>query len=83
MAYLTSFVALAFLQGDAGEPLIGAPIECRNPVMAIRRAEVLSRQPHVVGAIAFSRNGDPSIGQYSDTVVLRKFGDVPEDLSEL
>lgn len=83
MAYLTSFAALAFLQGDAGEPLTGEPIECRNPVMAIRRAEVLSRQPHVIGAIAFSRNGDRSIGQNSDTVVLRKFGDVPEDLSGL
>jgi hypothetical protein len=44
---------------------------------------VLSRQPHVIGAIAFSRNGDRSIGQNSDTVVLRKFGDVPEDLSGL
>jgi hypothetical protein len=31
---------------------------------------VLSRQPHVIGAIAFSRNGDRSIGQNSDTVVL-------------
>ncbi len=26
---------------------------------------------------------DPNVGEFSDAVVLKKFGDVPEDLSEL
>jgi len=30
-----------------------------------------------------SVQGDPNVGEFSDAVVLKKFGDVPEDLSEL
>ena len=39
--------------------------------------------PPIVGAVAFKRAGDPNVGEFSDAVVLKKFGDVPEDLSEL
>jgi hypothetical protein len=35
------------------------------------------------GAVAFKRAGDPNVGEFSDWVVLKKFGDVPEDLSAL
>jgi hypothetical protein len=33
------------------------------------------------GAVAFSRTGDPATGNFRDATVLRKFGDVPDDLS--
>jgi hypothetical protein len=36
-----------------------------------------------VGAVAFSRTGDPATGDFSDATVLRKFGVVPDDLSAL
>jgi hypothetical protein len=36
-----------------------------------------------LGAVAFSRTGDPATGDFSDATVLRKFGDVPDDLSAL
>ena len=39
--------------------------------------------PANAGAVAFKRAGDPNVGEFSDAVVLKKFGDVPEDLSEL
>jgi hypothetical protein len=45
------------------------------------RAEALSRKESHVGAVAFSRTGDPATGDFSDATVLRKFGDVPDDLS--
>jgi hypothetical protein len=35
------------------------------------------------GAVAFSRTGDPATGNFRDATVLRKFGDVPDDLSAL
>ena len=35
------------------------------------------------GAVAFSRTGDPATGDFSDAKVIRKFGDVPDDLSAL
>jgi len=47
------------------------------------RAEVLSRKSGNVGAIAFSRSGDPATGDFSDAKLIRKFGDVPDDLSSL
>jgi hypothetical protein len=47
------------------------------------RAEALSRKEGRVGAVAFSRTGDLATGDFSDVKVIRKFGDVPEDLSVL
>ena len=43
----------------------------------------MSRNPANVGAVAFKRSGDPNVGEFSDAVVLKSFGDVPKDLSEL
>jgi hypothetical protein len=43
----------------------------------------MSRDPANVGALAFKRAGDLNVGEFSDAVVLRKFGHVPDDLSEL
>ena len=40
-------------------------------------------RPSNAGAVAFKRAGDPNAGEFSDAVALKKFGDVPEDLSEL
>jgi hypothetical protein len=36
-----------------------------------------------VGAVAFSRTGDPATGDFSDAKVIKKFGEVPGDLSTL
>jgi hypothetical protein len=35
------------------------------------------------GAVAFSRTGNPGAGKFKDATVLKKFGDVPDDLSAL
>ena len=42
---------------------------------AIKAAESMARTS--AGAVAFSRTGDPQIGEFADAVVLRKFGEVP------
>jgi hypothetical protein len=55
----------------------------KSEAAAIRRAEGMSRDPAYAGAVAFKRAGDPNVGEFSDAVVLKKFGDVPEDLSAL
>jgi hypothetical protein len=36
-----------------------------------------------MGAVAFSRTDNPATGDFSDAKVIRKFGDVPDDLSAL
>jgi hypothetical protein len=47
------------------------------------RAEAMSRKEGHVGAVAFSRTGDPATGDFSDAKVLKKFGEVPDDLGGL
>jgi hypothetical protein len=44
------------------------------------KAEALSRKP---GAIAFSRTGNPATGEFGAAKLIRKFGDLLEDLSAL
>lgn len=43
----------------------------------------VSRKPGAMGAVTFSWTGDPSSGEFRDAKVIRKFGEVPEDLSVL
>ena len=83
MADLTYYVALPFLQDDAGTLIPGAAEECQSPTTALRRAEILSRAPVHIGAVAFSRSGDPMAGEFGDAKLLRAYGNVPEDLSTL
>ena len=79
---VTYYVALPFVRTDDGcAP--GEARECQSEVAAIRRADAMSRDPVNVGAVAFKRAGDPNVGEFSDAVVLKKFGDVPDDLSAL
>ena len=83
MADVTYYVALPFTIDDEGEPVGGSGEELQSPTAAMRRAETLSRQPGNIGAVAFSRTGDPAIGEFSDAIVLGQFGEVPSDLSGL
>jgi hypothetical protein len=82
MAEVTYFVALPFVATDDGIAA-GEPTGCFNPSAVLMRAEALSRKEVYVGAIAFSRTGDPATGDFSDAKVLKKFADVPDDLSTL
>jgi hypothetical protein len=61
----------------------GEAVECFFPNAAVMKAEALSRKPGIVGAVAFSRSGDPATGDFGNPTVIRKFGDVPDDLSAL
>lgn len=83
MADVTYYVALPFLRDDSGSPVAGAAEECQSATSALRRAEILSRAAGSIGAVAFSRTGDPMIGEFGDAQLLRKFGNVPDDLSAL
>jgi hypothetical protein len=82
MSEVTYYVALPFVLSDAGTAPAEA-IECFNPNAAVMKADSLSRKEGYVGAVAFSRSGDPATGDFGDAKVIRKFGDVPEDLSAL
>jgi len=78
---VTYYVALPFIRTEDGAAP-GEAQECQSEAAAIRWAEGMSSDPANAGA-AFKRAGDPNVGEFSDAVVLKKFGDVPEDLGEL
>ena len=83
MADLTYYVAMPFLQDETGSPMAGAAEECQSSSSALRRAELLSRSAGSIGAVAFSRTGDPMSGEFAEAKLLRKFGNVPDALSGL
>jgi len=82
MAEVTYLVALPFVAADDGVAA-GEPTECFNPTAVVMRAEALSRKPGPIGAVAFSRTGDPATGDFGDAKIIKKFGEVPDDLSTL
>ena len=79
MAAITYFVALAFKRskdGAGGDIVACDPREARSSDQAIRMAASLARMEGHCGAIAFSRTGDPALGDFEDAVILRTVGDV-------
>ena len=77
MAAITYFVALAFKGSeDNGEIVPCDPREARRSDQAIRMAASLARMEGHCGAIAFSRTGDPALGDFEDAVILKTVGDV-------
>ncbi len=83
MSDVTYYVAMPFLIDAHGSPVAGAAEECQSSTAALRRAEALSRGAGHIGAVAFSRSGDPMTGEFGDAKLIRKFGNVPDDLSAL
>ena len=79
---VTYYVALPFINSEEG-PVPGEAMECPNQGSAIHKAEAMSRKPENVGALAFKRTGEPSMGNFGDAVVLKTFGIVPDNLDEL
>ena len=81
MARITYYVALPFVRGDDGSLAAEGGVECPSPHAAVGRARTMAHGK--AGAVAFSRNGDPELGDFEPAVVLAVFGEVPADLSEL
>jgi hypothetical protein len=82
MARTTYYVALAVARSDDGSLAAEVGIECPNPKAAVGRARGLAAQAKT-GAVAYSRTGEPELGEFDPAVVLATFGEVPDDLSEL
>jgi hypothetical protein len=75
------FVALPLIHVEGGLAP-GEAVECPSGAAAIRRAQAMAFNQINAGAVAFFRNGDPNLGEFEDAVVLKTFGQVPEDFTE-
>jgi hypothetical protein len=73
---------LSFGAGDGG-PEPREAVECTRANAAIRSAERMAWTEGHIGAVAFSRTGDPASGEFADAILLKAFGEVPSDLSTL
>jgi hypothetical protein len=78
MPTITYHVALAFMRsGDEGHEIVACdPKEARSSEQAIRMADSLAKREGHCGAIAFSRTGDPALGDFDDAVILKTVGEV-------
>jgi hypothetical protein len=75
MPDLTYYVALPFTLHEDGDLIAAEAKECQSAHGAVREARRLAATS--AGAVAFSRTGDPSTGEFSDAVVIESFGQVP------
>lgn len=78
---VTYYVALPFLKTEDGIAA-GQAQEMPSASAAIRRAELMSRDPNNAGALAFRRTGNPNSGEFGEPSVLKSFGDVPNNMDE-
>jgi hypothetical protein len=77
---LTYYVVLPFRSSDEGGIVAGEPKQGQDAGQAMRLAQGLAAAAGNCGAIAFSRSGDPSIGEFEDAVILKTFGEVDRAL---
>lgn len=66
-----------FENAARGRSKVLPPIVAQSASEALRRAERLAKERG--GAIAFSRTGDPTFGEFEEPVILGRFGDVPRE----
>jgi hypothetical protein len=76
VAIVTYYVALPFVRTDDGEIVAGEPMELSTAGAAVREAQRMAM--NAAGAVAFSRTGDPALGEFDNAVVIHRFGEVDE-----
>lgn len=78
MPEVTYYVVQPFLKGRGGHRIIpGDAVQVPTKRAAERAVEAL--RGDIVGAIAFSRTGDPEDGEWADAIVLAQNGELPEE----
>ena len=76
MGAVTYYVALPFVWSEDGELVPGEAQERQTASAALREAQRMANT--AAGAVAFSRTGDPSSGDFEDAEIIRRFGTVPD-----
>jgi hypothetical protein len=74
-----NYLALPFVRLEAGGLAPGEAVECPHSSAVIRRADAMSRNEANAGAVALARIDSPDFGDFEEPVILKTFGDVPDD----
>ncbi len=80
MPLVTYCVAMPFRYLEDGQIAAGEPQECGDSFKARSIAAAMATGPNNCGAIAFSRTGDPAIGEFADAVIITRLGEVDDAL---
>jgi hypothetical protein len=73
------YTALPFVRLENGGLAPGEAVECPHSSAVIRRADAMFRNEANAGAVALAHIDSPGLGDCEDPVILKTFGDVPED----
>jgi hypothetical protein len=76
---VTYYVVVPFDRNDESDLTAGETKELPSAIAAERQAESTARTH--AGTVAFSRTGDPAVGEFQEVVILAQFGEV--DLNAL
>jgi hypothetical protein len=73
------YAALPIVRLENGGLVPGEAVECPHSSAVMRRAEAMSRDEANAGAVALAHIDSPDLGDFEEAVILKTFGDVPED----
>jgi hypothetical protein len=78
MPQVTYFAVLPFSRTEGGNFLAEATIEMHRAAQSKTTASRMAASER--GAVAFSKTGDPQLGEWNDAVILGRYCDVPDDI---
>jgi hypothetical protein len=73
------YAALPFVRLQDGGLAPGEAVECSHSSAVIRRADAMFRDKANAGAVALARIDSPDLDDVKDALILKTFGEVPED----
>ena len=73
------YVAMPFVRLENGGLVPGEAVECPHSSVVLGRADAMYRSEANAGAVALARIDSPDVGDV-DAMILKAFGDVPDDL---
>jgi hypothetical protein len=73
------YTALPFMRLENGGLVPGEAVECAHSSAVIRRADAMFNNEANAGAVALARIDSPDLLDFEDAVILKTFGDVPEE----
>ena len=73
------YAALPFVRLENGGLAPGEAVECPHSSAVIRRADAMVHNEANAGAVALARIYGPDPHDFEDAMILKTFGDVPEE----
>ena len=77
------YLALPFVRLENGGLVPGEAVECPHSSAVLRRAASMYQNEANAGAVALARVDSLDFGDFQGAMILKTFGDVPDDLQSV